>query len=145
MGVSQDRWVVRGSMVGLLVVLCALAGFPYLTQDRVANESKRADTAIRLSDAYQDARTMVTEAKSLERRYHFEGSEAVRTAHKAATGRLAADLRTVVRLDAATRETVDHMLFMHARYVAAANGLFSAIDVGDEIGIQHLDHEVIDP
>jgi hypothetical protein len=81
---SQDKWVVRGSIAGLLIVLCFLAGFPYVTQHRVAAESKRADTAIRLSDAYQDARTMVTEAKSLERRYHYEGSEAVRTAHEAA-------------------------------------------------------------
>ena len=144
---SQDKWVVRGSMAGLLAVLCFLAGFPYATQHRVADESKRADTAIRLSDAYQDARTMVTEAKSLERRYHFEGSEAVRTAHEAATRRLGADLRKVMRLDGSptTRATVDRLLFLHARYVASANGLFSAIDVGDEIGIQHLDHEVIDP
>ena len=90
---------------------------------------------------------MVTEAKSLERRYHYEGSEAVRTAHEAATRRLGADLRKVMRLDksAATRETVDRLLFLQARYVASANGLFSAIDVGDEVGIQHLDHEVIDP
>jgi diguanylate cyclase (GGDEF)-like protein len=144
---SQDKWVVRGSMAGLLVVLCFLAGFPWVTQHRVADDSKRADTAIRLSDAYQDARTMVTEAKSLERRYHYEGSEAVRTAHEAATRRLRGDLRKVMRLDSspATSETVDRMLFLQARYVASANGLFSAIDVGDEIGIQHLDHEVIDP
>src|SRR5262245_55198472 len=131
---SQDRWVVRGSMAGLLVVLCFLAGFPYVTQHRVAAESKRADRAIRLSAAYQDARTMVTEAKSLERRYRFEGSGAVRTAHEAATRRLAADLRQVMRLDgsAATRTTVDNLLFLQARYVATANGLFSAIDVGDD-------------
>ena len=144
---SQDKWVVRGSMAGLLVVLCFLAGFPYVTQHRVAAESKRADSAIRISDAYQDARTMVTEAKSLERRYHYEGSGAVRTAHQAATSRLGADLRKVMRLDGsrATRETVDRLLFLQARYVASANGLFSAIDVGDDPGIQHLDHEVIDP
>src|SRR5215213_5052842 len=144
---SREKWVVRASMAGLLVVLCLLAGFPYVTQHRVAAESKRADTAIRLSAAYQDARTMVTEAKSLERRYHFEGSEAVRTAHDAATRRLAADLRDVMRLDPspAARATVDRLLFLQARYVSSANGLFSAIDVGDEPGIQHLDHEVIDP
>jgi diguanylate cyclase (GGDEF)-like protein/putative nucleotidyltransferase with HDIG domain len=144
---SRDKWVVRGSVVGLLVVLCFLGGLPYWTQHRVAAESKRADTAVRLSAAYQDARTMVTEAKSLERRYHYEGSEAVRTAHEAATRRLEADLKQVVRLDPSTtsRETVERLLFLHARYIAAAEGLFSAIDLEDAPGIQHLDHEVIDP
>jgi diguanylate cyclase (GGDEF)-like protein/putative nucleotidyltransferase with HDIG domain len=144
---SRDKWVVRASVAGLLVVLCFLAGFSVITQHRVADESKGADTAMRLSATYQDARTWVTEAKSVERRYHFEGSEAVRIAHEQATRRLAADLRRVTRLDrsAATRATVDRLLFLQARYVSAANGLFSAIDVGDSPGIQHLDHEVIDP
>src|ERR1700754_3553118 len=120
---SQDRWVVRGSIVGLLVVLCALAGFPYVTQHRVASESKRADTAIRLSDAYQDARTMVTEAKSLERRYHYEGSETTRPAQEPPTRRLRGDVRKARLLETppATSETVDRMLFLQARYVASAN------------------------
>ena len=89
---------------------------------------------------------VVTKAKSLERRYHYEGSEAVRTAHEAATRRLGADHR-VMRLDksACRREAVDRLLFLQARYVASASRLFSAVDVGDEVGIQHLDHEVIDP
>jgi diguanylate cyclase (GGDEF)-like protein/putative nucleotidyltransferase with HDIG domain len=143
----QDKWVVRGSIAGLLGVLCFLAGFPYATQNRVAAESRRADTAVRLSATYQDARTMVTEAKSLERRYHFEGSEAVRTAHEAATRRLESDLKQVAKLDPSpdSRATVEHLLFLQARYVGAANGLFSAIDLEDATGIQHLDHEVIDP
>jgi diguanylate cyclase (GGDEF)-like protein/putative nucleotidyltransferase with HDIG domain len=144
---SQDRWVVRGSIAGLLLVLCFLAGFPIVTQNRVAAESRRADTAVRLSASYQDARTMVTEAKSLERRYHFEGSEAVRTAHEAATDRLESDLKQVAKLDPSrdSRATVERLLFLQGRYVGAANGLFSAIDLDDQPGIQHLDHEVIDP
>jgi diguanylate cyclase (GGDEF)-like protein len=139
--------VVRGSIAGLLLVLCFLAGFPYVTQHRVAAESRRADTAVRLSASYQDARTMVTEAKSLERRYHFEGSEAVRTAHEQATRRLNADLKQVAKLDPSpgSRATVERLLFLQGRYVGAANGLFSAIDLDDTQGIQHLDHEVIDP
>jgi diguanylate cyclase (GGDEF)-like protein/putative nucleotidyltransferase with HDIG domain len=52
-----------------------------------------------------------------------------------------------VRLDpsSAGREAVDRLLNLEARYVSASHGLFSAIDVGDAPGIQHLDHEVIDP
>ena len=72
---SRERWVVRASVAGLLAVLCFLAGFSVITQQRVATESKRADTAMKLSATYQDARHWVTEAKSIERAYHFEGSE----------------------------------------------------------------------
>ena len=138
---------MRASVAGLLGVLCFLTGFSVITQDRVARESKRADTASRLSATYQDARHWVTEAKSVERRYRFEGSESVRLSHEQATERLEADLRSVMRLDPspAARETVDRLLYLEARYVAASAGLFSAIDVGDDPGIQHLDHEVIDP
>ena len=146
-GRSHEKWVVRASVAGLLVVLCFLTGFSVITQEGVARESKRADTATRLSAIYQDARHWVTEAKSVERRYRFEGSYAVRLAHEQATNRLEAGLRSVERLDRsrATREVVDRLLFLQARYVAASRGLFRAIDVGDDPGIQHLDHEVIDP
>ena len=78
---TRERWVVRASVAGLLAVLCFLAGFSVITQQRVATESKRADTAMRLSATYQDARHWVTEAKSIERAYHFEGSSTVRSAH----------------------------------------------------------------
>ena len=82
-GRSHENWVVRGSVAGLLVVLCFLTGFSVITQEGVAQESKRADTATRLSAIYQDARHWVTEAKSVERRYRFEGSYTVRLSHRA--------------------------------------------------------------
>ncbi len=146
-GRSHEKWVVRGSVAGLLVVLCFLTGFSVITQESVAQESKRADTATRLSAIYQDARHWVTEAKSVERRYRFEGSYAVRLSHEQATDRLEAGLRSVERLDPspASREVVDRLLYLEARYVAASRGLFNAIDAGDAADIQHLDHEVIDP
>src|SRR3954468_23307146 len=106
---SQDKWAARGSVAGLALVLCFLAGFSLWTQDRVARESKRADTAIRLSATYQDARYWVTEAKSTERRYRFEGSVAVRTAHEQAAGHLDDDLREVLRLDPSSRATIDRL------------------------------------
>ena len=144
---SQDKWAVRASVAGLLVVLCFLAGFAILTQDRVAGESKRADTAIRLSATYQDARHWVTEAKSTERRYRFEGSSTVRLAHEQAAHHLAGDLAHVVELDrsARSRATVARLLELSRRYQGAARDLFTAIDRGDPDAIQHLDHEVIDP
>ena len=90
---------------------------------------------------------MVTEAKSLERRYHFEGSEAVRTAHEA--GRAPPQRRPPagLRLDPspATRATVERLLFLQARYARRRSGLFAAVDAGDDAGVQHFEHEVIDP
>ena len=95
MGRSKDQWIVRGSVAGLLAVLCFLAGFSIFTQRRAAAESKRADTAARLSTTYVDARHWVTEAKSLERRYRFEASSSVRGSHDTAKRRLAEDLQKV--------------------------------------------------
>ena len=127
-------------------MLCFLTGFSVITQNRVARESKRADTASRLSATYQDARHWVTEAKSVERRYRFEGSYAVRLSHKQATNRLEADLRSVVRLDpSAGGPAVDRLLDLQMRYEFASLALFRAIDNEDAAGVQHLDHEVIDP
>src|SRR5215207_9353265 len=95
----RERWVVRASVAGLLGVLCFLAGFSILTQRSVEETSRRADRALRLSAIYQDARRWVTEAKSQERRYRFEGSYNVRLTHDAAEARLAADLQQVGQLD----------------------------------------------
>jgi diguanylate cyclase (GGDEF)-like protein len=144
---SRDRWVVRASVAGLLAVLCFLAGFSVVTQQRVARESKGADTAMRLSATFQDARHWVTEAKSIERGYHFEGSHAVRFSYERATQNLDGDLQHVLELDPSpqSRRTIDHLLGLSTRYDAAAKKLFAAIDRQDARDVQRLDHEVIDP
>src|ERR1700750_2566143 len=144
---SRDRWVVRASVAGLLAVLCFLAGFSVMTQQRVATESKRADTAMRLSATYQDGRQWVTEAKSIERSYHFEGSETVRLSYERATQDLDADLMRVIQLDGSpqSRKTMDQPLALSAKNDAAAKELFAAIDRNDAPAIQRLDHEIIDP
>jgi len=134
-------------VAGLLAVLCFLAGFSVITQQRVATESKRADTAMRLSATYQDARHWVTEAKSIERAYHFEGSSTVRLTYERATQDLDSDLHHVVDLDPspANRAAIDRLLGLSTKYKAAAKDLFVAIDREDPTAIQRLDHEVIDP
>jgi diguanylate cyclase (GGDEF)-like protein len=144
---SRDRWVVRASVAGLLAVLCFLAGFSVVTQQRVATESKRADTAMRLSATYQDARHWVTEAKSIERSYHFEGSSTVRLSYERATQNLDADLMRVIELDgsAQSRKTVDQLLSLSRKYDGAAKQLFVAIDRENAPAVQRLDHEIIDP
>src|SRR4051794_23062141 len=119
---SRERWVVRASVAGLLAVLCFLAGFSVMTQQRVATESKRAETAMRLSATYQDARHWSTEAKSIERSYHFEGSETVRLSYERATENLDADLMRVIQLDPSpqSRKTMDKLLGLSMKYDGAA-------------------------
>src|SRR3954469_8224665 len=143
----RERWAVRGSVAGLLVVLCFLAGFSIFTQRRSAATSRQADRATRLSALYQDARHWVGEAKSEERRYRFEGSSSVRFTHDASERRLVAALRNVARLDPSpeTERTVTELLDLQRRYHAASAGLFAAVDRDDDAAIQHYDHEVIDP
>src|ERR1044072_3832253 len=94
----RDKWIVRASVAGLLAVLCFLAGFSVITQRRVATGPRRAATAMRLSPTSQAARHWVTEAKSIERAYHFEGSSTVRFAYERATQDLEADLHHVIAL-----------------------------------------------
>src|SRR3954468_24157664 len=89
----RERWAVRASVAGLLLVLCFLAGFSIFTQHRGAETSRRADRATRLSALYEDARHWVGEAKSEERRYRFEGSYSVRFTHDAAERRLVPGVR----------------------------------------------------
>src|ERR1044072_1998993 len=141
---SRDRWIVRASVAGLLGVLCFLAGFSVMTQQRVATESKRADTAMRLSATYQDARHWVTEAKSIERSYHFEGSSTVRFSYERATQDLDADLMRVIQLDPSpqSRKPMDELLGLSMRYHGAAKQLFAAIDREDAPAVQRYDHEI---
>jgi diguanylate cyclase (GGDEF)-like protein len=145
-GSSHEQWAVRASVAGLLAVLCFLAGFSFVTQRRVAEASKRADAAARLSTTYLDARHWVTEAKSVERRYRFEGSSSVRFSHEQANRRLTAALQRVIRLDGSpeARETVSRLLALHRRYDVASRRLFAAVDAGDPEAV-HIDHSVIDP
>jgi len=143
-GTRKEQWIIRASVTGLLVVLCFLAAFSVRTQHRVAGESKRADTATQLSTTYLEARHWVTEAKSVERRYRFEGSSSVRFSHDRAKQRLTAALRHVVALDASTRATVDRLLTLNRRYDAASRRLFAAVDAGDPAAVD-IDHREIDP
>jgi hypothetical protein len=113
----KERWDVRASVAGLLVVLCFLAGFSMLTQRSVEQTSRKADRAMRLNAIYQDARDWVGEEQSEARRYRFEGSYAVRLTHDAAEKRLAAALRQIRRLDSspASRTTVEQLLDLRRR------------------------------
>jgi diguanylate cyclase (GGDEF)-like protein len=143
----QDRWVVRASLAGLLIVLCFLAAFSVVTERGVAAKSARADRATRLSATYQDARHWVSEQKSIERQYRIEGSYVVRATHAQAEKRLSADLDRLQTLDdsPATRTTVGHLRRLEADYRSGAQALFDAVDAGSQDRVEYFDHAVIDP
>jgi hypothetical protein len=143
----KDRWVVRASLAGLLVVLCFLAGFSVVTERGVAARSARADRAIRLAATYQDARHWVSEQKSVERQYRIEASSVVRAAHGQAERRLKADLNRILVLDdsPATRDTVTRLLRLQADYHSGSQALFDAVDAQNTDLETYFDHTVIDP
>jgi diguanylate cyclase (GGDEF)-like protein len=143
----KDRWVVRASLAGLLVVLCFLMGFRVLTERGVAAKSARADRAIRLSATYQDARHWVSEQKSVEREYRIEGSAVVRAGHRQAGQHLRADLDRLLAIDdsPATRATVSQLVRLQADYDSGSQALFDAVDRGDKDREVFFDHTVIDP
>ena len=143
----KDRWIVRASLAGLVVVLCFLGGFSIVTRHSVALKSARADRATRLSATYQDARHWVGEQKSVERQYRIEGSYAVVFAHRQAERRLIADLDHVLALDGsmATRNTVARLLRLQAEYHSASQALFNAVDENDQERVLWFDHSAVDP
>ena len=143
----KDRWIVRASLAGLVVVLCFLAAFSVVTERGVAAKSALADRATRLSATYQDARHWVSEQKSVERQYRIEGSYSVVFAHRQAERRLVADLDHVLELDRspATRATVARLLRLQADYRSASEALFDAVDGGDQERVVRFDHVAIDP
>jgi diguanylate cyclase (GGDEF)-like protein len=143
----NDRWVVRASLAGLLVVLCFLAGFSVVTERGVAARSARADRAIRLAATYQNARHWVSEEKSVERQYRIEGGAVVRAAHRRAEQRLNADLERILAVDdsPATRETVTRLLRLQADYRSGSQALFDAVDAKNRELETYFDHSVIDP
>ena len=143
----KDRWIIRASLAGLVVVLCFLVGFSIVTRHSVAVKSASADRATRLSATYQDARHWVSEQKSVERQYRIEGSYAVIFAHRQAERRLIADLDHVLQLDSsqATRSTVARLLRLQADYHSASQALFNAVDENDEERVLWFDHSAVDP
>jgi diguanylate cyclase (GGDEF)-like protein/putative nucleotidyltransferase with HDIG domain len=91
------RWIVRVGLGGLFVVLCVLAGFSLLTQQRVARSAERANDAAALSNLYQDARYRVGLEQSLVRKFRLIPDVSVLVARGDAEDALVADLK---RLDA---------------------------------------------
>lgn len=146
-GQSTGRWVVRASVVGLLVVLCLLAGFAFLTQSRDAARARQADTANALGSGYQAARFWVSQEESLLGTYRIEREAAVLREQDEAEHNLTVDLNLAVRNDAspANRAAVTRLLELNARYARASDSMVRAVDAHNAALVEHLDHTVVTP
>ena len=60
----QDRWIVRASLAGLVVVLCFLVGFSVVTRHSVAVKSASADRATRLRSSASTGSRAATPSSS---------------------------------------------------------------------------------
>jgi len=126
---GRVRWVqrsiVRAGLAGLFGVMCLLAGFSLLTQDRVAASAARANATSRLSMLYMDARYRVLLEQSLVREFRLSSDVSVLSERGAAETELIGDLQRISAFDAepAAKAVVARLL--------AADGAYD--DVGYEI------------
>ena len=126
---SGSKWAVRGSVIGLLVVLCFLAGFSILAQSREAASSRRVASANLVASVYQDARFWVGHEKDLVSQYRLHPSPAVVDLLGQASQSQTQRFRRLARLDPspANRAVVEELLGLDIGYVQAARVLFQGI------------------
>jgi diguanylate cyclase (GGDEF)-like protein/putative nucleotidyltransferase with HDIG domain len=133
-----QRWIVPAGLGSLLVVLCVLAGFTVLTQERVANSAHRANAASVLSTIYQDARYRVGLEQSLVREFRLSPKVSVLTARGAAESSLVADL---VRIAALARSPVAKATVAR---LSSADGAYDDVDYQIIQGVYAHDNRLVD-
>ena len=144
---TTSRVVVRLCIGGLLAVVCLMAGFAILTENRVAGEAARTDKATRLSAIYADARYWVGQEESLERKYRLEPRQEILDLHTEAEARVSADLEAIDRVDrsAASRRFIARLSRQHSTYVDASTAMLRAVGKGDEREVSRIDSDIVDP
>ena len=145
LGRLDSRSLSVGCTVGLLAVLCFLAGFSILSQRDIAAHSRVADRASRISATYSDARFWVGQEESLERKYRLEPTVSVRAAHARAEQAVERDLARVRALDPSSTRFVDGVERMHTAYRRSVRRLFAAVDAHEPALVTRLDHTLTDP
>jgi diguanylate cyclase (GGDEF)-like protein/putative nucleotidyltransferase with HDIG domain len=116
--------------MGLLVVLCFLAGFSILAQRRDAASSRRVAAANSVASVYQDARFWVGNEQALVSRYRVAPSPTIVGLLERASQSQTNRFRHLARLDssAANGAVVGNLLDLDVAYIQAAQALFHAID-----------------
>jgi diguanylate cyclase (GGDEF)-like protein/putative nucleotidyltransferase with HDIG domain len=94
-----QRWIVRVGLAGLLVVMCLLAAFSLLTQDRIAKSAARANAASRLSMLFLDARYRVALEQSMVRKFRLSPDVSVLSQRGLVESQLVSDLQRIVAME----------------------------------------------
>ena len=136
----------RAASFGLATVLMLLAGF---TLSSVLVSNHRATDvaqAVRLNNAYRDARLEVASAESLERKYRLEPSPDVRASYDAAVNSLQSSLEQII----ASGDSVGSDPARQAKagfdvYRRAINRMFAAVDADQTARVLRIDGDEVDP
>jgi diguanylate cyclase len=143
-GVSAT--VSRAASFGLAIVLLLLAGF---TLSSVLVSNHRANDvaqAVRLNNAYRDARLEVATAESLERKYRLEPSPEVRARYDTAVNSLTSSLEQIIDSgDSVGAQPARQALAGFAVYRHAINRMFDAVDAEQTALVLQIDGAEVDP
>jgi hypothetical protein len=136
-----QRWIVRAGLAGLFLVLCVLAGFSVLMQDRVAQSAVRATAASRLSAIYQDARYRVGLEQSLVRKFRLSPDVSTLVARGLAESQLVGDLQRIANLarTRAAKAVVARLAAADGAYDEVGYVTIQAVYAHNNRLIEHLD------
>jgi diguanylate cyclase (GGDEF)-like protein len=110
------------------------------------NANQMVNRALFLSDHYQQARYWIGAEESLERKYRLEPGRDVFQMHRAAAAQLQEQLQQIAQYgSAADAQLVQHLLNLHANYLADTAAMFAAVDANDPARVIQIDHSVVDP
>ena len=137
----------RAALAGLGAAILLLASFGIWSAVRTNVAAKRAASAVRWSDVYQQARFAVGQEESLERKYRLEPSPEVRHQYSLAVAALESSLERVTRGDVGPGDRAEarHLLAVHAQYLGSIDRMYAAVDAGDFEGALALDAQQVDP
>jgi diguanylate cyclase (GGDEF)-like protein len=133
-----QRWIVRAGLAGLFVVMCLLAAFSLLTQDRVAGSAARANAARKLSTLYFDARYRVGLQQSLISQFRLSPNVSLLSTRGKEENQLIWDLQRIAGMDTADRPTVKRLLAAYGDYGQVQYDMIQAIYAGDKRSIDWL-------
>jgi diguanylate cyclase (GGDEF)-like protein/putative nucleotidyltransferase with HDIG domain len=122
-----QRWIVRAGLAGLVVVMCLLAGFSLLTQNRVARSAGRASRASKLSMLYVDARYRVGLQQSLMSQFRLSPDVSLLSVRGNEENQLIADLQRVSALDTGDQPAVNRLMSAYGAYGQVQYDMIQAV------------------
>jgi diguanylate cyclase (GGDEF)-like protein/putative nucleotidyltransferase with HDIG domain len=138
---SAQRWIVRAGLAGLFVVMCLLAAFSLLIQDRIAKSAVRANQASKLSMLYLDARYRVGLEQSLVRKFELSPDVSVLSDRGLAESQLVADLQRIAAVDRmpGSRAVVARLTAADGAYDEVGYEMIQAVYAHDDRLVERLD------